>query len=84
MQDVHSTHFLTGQECTAHRWHGFFGAKSQKRPDLTLQLLYVAENDRWLLQDASLDHLKLLHAVDCFPGEGGLYEGAGAANAIER
>ncbi|DBA79621.1 TPA: hypothetical protein ACH3X1_008305 [Trebouxia sp. C0004] len=45
---------------------------------------FLTENDRWPLQDASLDHLKLLHAVDCFPGEGGLYDGAGAANAVER
>lgn len=67
-----------------HHWHESVGAKTQKRPDLTLQLLHNAENDRGLLQDASLDHLKLLHAVDCFPGEGGLYEGAGAANAIKR
>ena len=36
------------------------------------------------LSDATLPHLKLLHAVDCFPGNGGLYEGRGAANAVER
>ncbi len=83
MQDDKSAHFLTG-EMYLQCWPRVVGAKSQERPDLTLRLLYVAENDRWLLQDASLDHLKLLHAVDCFPGEGGLYEGAGATNAIER
>lgn len=36
------------------------------------------------LSDAALPHLKLLHAVDCFPGNGGLYEGRSAANAVER
>ncbi|KAL3161757.1 hypothetical protein ABBQ38_008852 [Trebouxia sp. C0009 RCD-2024] len=40
--------------------------------------------DTGRLAHAALPHLKLLHAVDCFPGNGGLYEGRGAANAVQR
>jgi len=45
--------------------------------------LYAAA-DTTHLSDATLPHLKFLHAVDCFPGNGGLYEGRAAANAVER
>ena len=43
-----------------------------------------AEDDKRLLHTACEDHLRLLHAVDCFPGNGGLYAGPAARNAVER
>lgn len=43
-----------------------------------------ADQDKSLLHSNCEDHLRLLHAVDCFPGQGGLYDGPAARGAVER